>query len=179
MSAPAVTPQFEINPTRIDNPALEFLRSYWEERRGDRKMPSRADMNPADLKPYLGNIAMVDVLDGGAEFRYRVVGTLLTQYFLTDPTGKTLSEAWPNPKGPVASRARANLVNIVQTRVVVHAWGTLDWSHFPGEAFDMLFVPLSDDGESVNMILSLFTFDRTSVLRDRQIARERGENGLL
>lgn len=178
MSALAITPQLEINPTQIDNPALEFLRSYWEARRAGRVMPSRGDMNPADFKPHLGNMAMVDVLDGGAEFRYRVVGTLLTQYMLTDPTGKTLTEAWPDPPGPVARRVRDNLVNIVQTRAMMHIWGTLDWSRFPGEAFDALYVPLSDDGKSVNMILNLFTFDRSRALLDRELARLRGETGL-
>lgn len=178
MNAHAVTPQVEINPSRIDNPALEFLRNYWETRRGRRPMPSRSDMNPADFKPYLGNMAMVDVLDGGAEFRYRIIGTLLAQYFLTDPTGKTFTETWPNPPGPVAQRVRANLVNIVETHVMVHAWGQLDWSQFPGETFDVLFVPLSDDGENVNMILNLFTFDRARVLLDRELARQRGEISL-
>ncbi len=178
MPTPVVTPQIEINPTHIEHPALEFLRSYWEARRADRAMPSRSDMRPADFKPYLGNIAMVDVLDGGAEFRYRIVGTLLTQYFLTDPTGKTFTETWPDPPGPVAQCVRANLVNIVETHVMVHAWGRLDWSHYPGETFDTLYVPLSDDGRTVNVILNLFTFDRSRALLDRELARQRGETGL-
>jgi hypothetical protein len=174
MSSQLVGPHVEINPTRIDDTALEFMRQYWDERRGERAMPSRADMRPADFKQYLGNIVMTDVLDGGIEFRYRVVGSLLTRYFLTDPTGKTFTEAWPDPPGQVAQRARANLVNIVQNKSVVHASGALDWSNFPGETFNALYLPLSDDGDKVNMILNLFLFNRSKALLDREIASRDG-----
>jgi hypothetical protein len=174
MGSQLVGPQVEINPTRIGNPALEFMRNYWDERRAGRLMPTRADMRPADFKQYLGNVAIVDVLDGGGEFRYRVVGTLLTRYFLTNPTGKTFTEAWPDPPGPLAMRVRANLEDIVQNKMAIYAKGTLDWEAFPGETFDALFLPLSDDGEEVTMILTLFLFNRSKALLNREIAKRNG-----
>ena len=179
MSSPNANVQFEINPAALISPALEFLRHYWDERRAGRPMPSRADMKPSDFKPHLDSIAMIDVLDGGAEFRYRLVGTLLTQYFMVDPTGKTTREAWPAAAGTIADRVRTNLSRIVRTRAAVHVWGTLDWPSFPSEPFETLYLPLSDDGENVNMILNLFTFDRSRALLDRQLARERGKTRLV
>lgn len=137
-------------------------------------MPSRADIRPSDLRRCLDSIAMIDVLDGGAEFRYRVVGTLLTQYFLADPTGKTLTEAWPNVASAIAERSRANLMRIVQMRVPVYVSGRLDWPAVGPESFELLSMPLSDDGHNVNMVLSIFSFERNRALLDRQLARERG-----
>lgn len=179
MHVPHANFQSEIGPARLKSPALDFLRDYWEKRRAGRAMPARADMNPTAFKAHLDCTAMIDVLDGGAEFRYRLVGTALTSYFLSDPTGLTLSAAWPGAADPVAVRVRANLLRIVQLRAPIHVWGMLEWSSARHEPFDALYLPLSDDGENVNMILNLFTFDRARVLLDRQLARERGETTLI
>jgi hypothetical protein len=46
------------------------------------------------LREHLGWVIMVEVLPGEADFRYRLIGTLVTQYFLADSTGKTVSEAF-------------------------------------------------------------------------------------
>src|SRR5690606_40981648 len=50
-------------------------------KRGDRIMPARADMDPLELRDYLGWIVIVDVLDGGSDFYYRLVGTKVAHYF--------------------------------------------------------------------------------------------------
>jgi hypothetical protein len=168
--------QIEIDPGPLKNLQLEFLRRYWLDKRGDHALPSRADMVPSELKPVLDGLIMIDVLPDLAEFRYRLVGTAVTQYFLTDPTGKTTQEAWA-PVGPrFADRIRNNLRAIARERVCVHAWGAVDWMGSGDEAFECLYLPLSDDGETVNMIINLFTFDRRRVLLDRQISRDHGRS---
>jgi len=168
--------QIEIDPGPLKNPQLEFLRRYWLDKRGDRALPARADMVPSELKPVLDGLIMLDVLPEMEDFRYRLVGTAVTQYFLTDPTGKTTAEAWAPANPRFAERLRGNLRMIARGRINVHAWGAVDWMGSGDEDFSCLYVPLSDDGEIVNMIINLFTFDRRRVLLERQIAQEHGRS---
>lgn len=173
MTAPQGNIQAETNPGPLGNPALEFLRTYWLGKRGDRTMPSRADMVPSELKKYLDSIVMIDVLPGMDGFRYRLVGTAVTQYFVADPTGKRASEAWAVVGQLAVDRICNNLRAVVRERACIHLWGEVDWFGRGSEKVDALYVPLSDDGENVNMIINLFTFDRQRVLLDRQIAVEK------
>ncbi|HEX7968313.1 MAG TPA: PAS domain-containing protein, partial [Stellaceae bacterium] len=76
----------EVDPAHLDHPTLAFLRAYWESKRRGRHMPSRADIDPIEMKAHLGWIVLADVLPRLADFRLRLVGTLVTQYFLSDST---------------------------------------------------------------------------------------------
>ena len=58
------------------DPRLKRLLDYWEGKRGDRAMPARADIDPTTLgKDLLPWIALTEVIDGGARFRFRLCGT--------------------------------------------------------------------------------------------------------
>ena len=74
----------QANPTHFDHPTCVFLRSYWESKRAGRALPSRSDISPAQLKEHLGWVMILDVLPGERDFRYRLIGTLVTQYFSSD-----------------------------------------------------------------------------------------------
>jgi hypothetical protein len=177
MTQPRAAYQAQSNPATLANPALAFLLDYWRAKCGPRAMPARRDIRPADLKKYLDSIVMIDVL-GDGDFRYRLVGTTITRYFLTDPTGKRVAEAWAPAGEDAAKRVVVNLSAVAAGRVPVHLWGQLDWTG-TGEDFDALYLPFSDDGERVTMILNLFTFDRQRILTERQIAIEAGRTSLV
>jgi hypothetical protein len=157
----------EINPQRLQHPVLDFLKTYWDTKRGPRAMPSRADIKPADMKEHLGWIILLDALPDFSDFRYRTIGTRVTQYFLADSTGKTLSEAFgafgeAAVNGVIAVHRKA-----AQDQVVVRAYGGAGWLGRSFLDFDALFLPLSDDGIAANMILSAFTFDVAKLLQSR------------
>src|SRR3546814_15766909 len=52
------------------------------------------------MRPALGHIMLLDVLDGGADYRYRVYGSEIAQRAGFDMTGKCTSEL---PTGSLAS----------------------------------------------------------------------------
>ena len=74
---------------------------YWDERRGDRLMPKRADIRPKDISAHLPGNMLVDVEGNDDEgigiFRYRVVGTSKVTTRHHDPTGKTVNEGFFGP----------------------------------------------------------------------------------
>jgi hypothetical protein len=56
---------------------LRTLHSYWQgKRRGD-ALPGRPDIDPLELRAYLGRIAIAELR--GGELIYRLVGTELVE----------------------------------------------------------------------------------------------------
>ena len=89
-------PIVEKNPDRIDNPILQFFLSYWRDKRGARAMPARGDLVLREIKQYLGWVCLLDALPGYTDFRYRLVGSFVSEYFLDDGTGRTVSDVFGN-----------------------------------------------------------------------------------
>ena len=58
---------------------LKALLDLWQEKRGTRPLPSRDDFPVSQLRPWLGNLALID-LTGGAP-RFRLCGTGLHARF--------------------------------------------------------------------------------------------------
>ena len=159
MSARLTGIRTEFDPINLQHPVLAFLKDYWESKRAGRIMPARADIKPSDMKEHLGWIILLDALPDFADFRYRTIGTRVTQYFLADSTGKTVTEAFGAYgdaviKGVIAVHRKAAL-----DKIVVRAFGGAGWLGRSFLDFDALYLPLSDDGQTANMVLSAFTFD--------------------
>ena len=122
-------------------------------------MPSRADIKPAEMKEYLGWIILIDALPAFDDFRFRMIGTRVSQYFLDDATGQTMREAFAAYGDQVVNGVIATHKKTARDQVVVRAYGGAGWLGRSFLDFDAIYLPLSDDGEPVNMILSAFTFD--------------------
>ncbi|HWU27272.1 MAG TPA: PAS domain-containing protein [Rhizomicrobium sp.] len=159
--------QSEVDPQNLQHPVLAFLKRYWDLKRGPRIMPSRADIRPSEMKEHLGWIVMLDALPDFSDFRYRTIGTRVTQYFLSDSTGKTITEAFQS-YGPAAVDCFLwTHRQAAQARVGVRVFGDASWLGRSFLDFDALVLPLSDDGNVANKILSAFIFDVSAQLQVR------------
>ena len=113
-------------------------------------------------------------LDETRETSRYLIGTLVTQYFLSDGTGRTVSEIYTK-QNPVAGKGiTAIFRKCARDKVVVRSFGDANWIGEGFEKFDCICLPLSEDGERVSMILHAFVFDRSSVLMAREVARANG-----
>ncbi len=56
-------------------------------------MPCRSDFSDDDLRPWFGNLLMVDVVEGPHKFRFRLMGTSLVDAACRELTGKFFDEA--------------------------------------------------------------------------------------
>ena len=157
----------EVDPQNIEQPILRFLKEYWDKKRGARAMPSRADIKPSEMKEYLGWVILVDVLPGYDDFRYRTIGSRVSQYFLADSTGRTIREAFAAYGEGAVNAVVAVHRKAARDRVALRSYGGAGWLDRSFLDFDAIFLPLSDDGETANMVLSAFTFDQAALLRDR------------
>ncbi|MDO8839252.1 MAG: PAS domain-containing protein [Parvibaculum sp.] len=153
----------EISPTDIEHATLAAIYSYWDKKRGTRTMPARADINPPDLREHLGWIILLDVLPDLSDFRYRLIGTKVARYFRAEATGLTVSEAF-RPYGAGAVKGILAIHRkTARDRVPVMALGESAWLAEGYDNFATIYLPLSDDGEVCNMILSAFVFDYSAV----------------
>src|SRR5215207_542577 len=75
------------------HPKIRRMHEYWLAKRADRLMPSRADIDPLELRDCLGSLCIVDVTaDTPPRFRFRLDGSNLALSTGFDMTGKFLEE---------------------------------------------------------------------------------------
>ncbi len=127
---------------------------YWDSLRGDRRMPRRADFDPAKVVHHLPGILLVDVegVDdrGVAILRYRVVGTEEVRTRGHDPTGKLVPEGFFGPSLEAVMEAY-EFVRRERTFLYELLEFKPDKGLFTSE--DNILLPFSEDGESVSQIL--------------------------
>lgn len=75
----------------LRHPKLRRLFDLWDRKRGGRAMPARQDIDTVELREWLGNLVLVEVVDAGASYRYRVYGTKLADLFGHELTGRVVS----------------------------------------------------------------------------------------
>jgi hypothetical protein len=122
-------------------------------------MPSRRDIVPSEIKPQLPYILLVDVLDGGRDFRYRLIGSRLQPSFRSPATGSLMSEMM-QAFGEETTKATLGTYRYVTTsRAPMRVRGTGQLYAQGLKYFDSVLMPLSDDGENVSMIFGGFFFE--------------------
>jgi hypothetical protein len=137
-------------PLEISHPRLQRLYDYWLAKRGQRKMPSRADIDAFDIAYVLGDVMLVDVIDGvPPRFRIRLHGTNLAERAGEEITGKMLDEL---PENEFRKRVRENWTEVATTGEPLHCArdGEFDGRRYQ---YESITLPLSADGEKVNMEL--------------------------
>lgn len=70
---------------------LRALYGYWAGKRAGRALPDRSDIDPIEMKPWLGNLMLVERLAGG-DYLYRLYGSTFVNQFKVDMTGKRVNE---------------------------------------------------------------------------------------
>ncbi|MEK9971350.1 MAG: PAS domain-containing protein [Ferrovibrio sp.] len=70
---------------------LRALYSYWAGKRDGRALPDRADIDPIEMKAWLGNLMLVERLENG-DYLYRLYGSTFVNQFKVDMTGKRVNE---------------------------------------------------------------------------------------
>ncbi|SMF23498.1 PAS domain-containing protein [Tistlia consotensis] len=140
-------------------PELQELHRLWRELRGERRMPARRDFDPADARRLLPHLMLIDVFPQSPRerrFRVRLHGTAQVDYQGADWTG-----CYPHQKTDRAPADRLCEVGdqVVASREPWMSTGTLYWlPSKPWSRFETILLPLSDDDETVNMLLGLTVF---------------------
>jgi hypothetical protein len=142
---------------------VQALYRYWDARRGSRRMPSRSDLDPAEMKPYLAGLMLIDVVPDERLYVYRLVGTREVALRGMDPTGRPVEG---NTIHPDSSHALRNYDHVVLSQA---PW----YDNTPFLAADQrimsleaIFLPLSATGEDVDMILVYAAYQSVDPMPD-------------
>jgi hypothetical protein len=130
---------------------LRFLLSHWSALASDPAPPHLRQIDALELTPALGHVMLLDVVDGGRDFRYRLFGSVVSRISDFEMTGRLLSE---HPASPyvvefflAVYRAAVQLRRpIFSERQPVGAEDTARWLQ--------LALPLVDDAGTVTRMMA-------------------------
>lgn len=80
----------DVARARREQPALLRIEEYWESKRGNRLLPSRADIDPRELQGILGHVFVLERIAPGLG-KFRVAGSHLTDLLGMETRGMPLS----------------------------------------------------------------------------------------
>lgn len=81
------------------------LHAYWDETRGPRLAPERADIDPAGIRSLLGHTFVLEV-DCASRFPFRLSGSRINALFLRELRGTSFIDLWDNNE-------RARIANLL------------------------------------------------------------------
>jgi len=130
--------------------SVQAMYDYWLAKRGSRTMPARADLDPAEIKKLPPMMVLVDVTADARRFVYRLVGTQEVAERGNDPTGKSVAEAF---FGGSLEETLSCYEYVVRKRAPFCYRDPYAAPDGYIQNDDIIYLPLSDDGAGVNMIL--------------------------
>jgi hypothetical protein len=147
----ATLPTFKPADELVSKPLVQAYGAWKTLARG-RIAPTRAEISPARFKPVLADVFILDVIDGGADFRFALGGDRILR-FLKDrlTAGMLLSEV---AGSEFHTRTMRFMRHCVDTKAPVAAGPSL--AALEGREFltvENLVMPISNDGVTVTNII--------------------------
>ena len=139
----------------LDEPLLAELYEYWAQRRGGRIAPARSDIDPVDIPHLLPHIALTEIVAAenaqGLRFRYRLAGTQIEQRFGCPLTNRYLDEL---KHGTYLHYIEDLYDRLMTEKAPVYSESSFETGESNVLQAKRLMLPLSDDGETVSMVLA-------------------------
>jgi hypothetical protein len=130
---------------RMQSDVLRQLFQYWDEKRGDHRAPSRDDVDPTGMFEALPNVFLIDVEAEPRRYRVRLMGTVLVEWYGQDITGRYVDE--------ITDQVLGALHELVTTWRPWRLAGEYERRSGRVMLYELLALPLSTDGATVNMVL--------------------------
>lgn len=134
----------------IASPVLP-LHDYWRDACDGVLPVPKQKIDPVALPPHLlAHVLLVDVVFDPPDFRYRLIGTEITQLTGRDSTGKLLSEIPYPPE--VGERIGQIYAAVARSNEVLYAEDPADWASRDYIRMATLLLPASSDGKRTDLI---------------------------
>lgn len=132
---------------------IKDLHSYWQRQKGNRACPSKVDIRPKDLVPYLPHVFLVDVLDG-INFRFRMAGTHFCEITERRMAGDFIEAIFPDmfcaEVRQAWQQASDGATVLGRGKVWIPAKDFLQW--------EGIVLPLSQSGKAVDTLVGVIEF---------------------
>ncbi|MBK1667432.1 hypothetical protein CKO28_05230 [Rhodovibrio sodomensis] len=147
-------------PVAPASPRLRAFHAYWRGLAPAGAVPAYRGFDvvhvPRDLLAFL---LLLEVLDGGADFRYRVVGTGVVDAIGRDFTGETVSEYRHRHEPPGVADGYRRVCSLQAPDLYQ---GTLESVGKGFIRYERLALPFADDSGRVGHVLACFQFERAA-----------------
>lgn len=141
----------------FERPELNQLRDIWKQKVADRAICARADFDARTIKPFMRHLNILETVrqpDGSRRYRHRYQGSALVEVF-GEQTNHYLDEFIPRDKlvrwhagldlAVLSGRPIRFVINFTSPQI----------SYLKSEC---IAIPVSDDGQTVNMVLAFNYF---------------------
>ncbi len=151
----------------FQHPRLADFTDFWHDRQRQRDLsagavrpskaalPPRAAFDPIDMRRFLGDIYLLDVLNGPRRYRFRLIGTRIVEGVGRDFTGRFFDEVYGGQSldhGVIANGL------VVDRGKPVRIYGTARLASRGQMGMEAVLLPLSADGETVDMLMGMIIF---------------------
>ena len=142
-------------------PEQQAIFDYWRSKCGGRGMPSREDIDPTEIVPYLPTVSLLDIEKNGdaRAFRFRLAGTGLYDVFSREITGSVLTDLPMGSRRAYWDRVLNRVVDCAKPSAGAMRSAISGKTHI---AQFWVRLPLSEDGKNVSMILGFDKFVKLS-----------------
>jgi hypothetical protein len=123
----------------MKHPSNRELFEYWNQRRGDRLAPERADIEPAAIRRVLGDTF---VLANFPDHSFRIAGTRLCALFSRELKGENFIKLWQR-SGQTAIREMIAVVMEEKVGVVASVTGATSDETLAPLHLEMMVLPLA------------------------------------
>ena len=148
-------------PTR--SARVKMLFDYWNRMRGDRAFPSRAEIDPSEIKPILPHLMMTEISYDPFRVRYRLVGTEIVRFAKFDFTNRYADEL-------EFQDVQTDDWSVFYRRVVdagMPGFGITSWTVEGGSPrwIEFLICPLSDDGKIIDRCVAAEDYEHMNPMQ--------------
>ena len=136
-------------PADLTNQTLSFLSSYWLERCRNGALPPSREIDALELGPALGYVMLLEPVDGGSDFLYRVYGSRIVDYSRIEMTGRRV---WDIPSPMVAAYFVATYRAVCRRREPLFSFHRARLEQFYAH-WERLILPFVDEDGVVDRLL--------------------------
>ena len=143
---------------RIQHPILRRMVAFWDDKRGGREWPSRADFDPLEFWFAVGYVSLIDVTSlatGARRYFFRLDGTRQVELFGLDFTNKFLDQVYDSEGLRVAEQSYGAAVDQGEPQYHVRQ---VEFHDRPIQ-YEVVILPLSRTGARVDMLMTVVTPD--------------------
>lgn len=133
----------------IRSKRLQQLYAYWRGKAGG-GLPSRANIDPAEIPQILPYLFLIDVEHEPQRFRFRLIGTQVCTWAGRDVTGMYIDDP---AYGPRASEIRGQYADVIARGVAFYTEQPAARPDRDYVFYERLVLPLAPDGRRIDMLL--------------------------
>ena len=146
----------------LSDPKVLDVLNYWYAQRGDRRMPSPDQVNPADLRHALPYMMMLQVDHDPFDISYRLIGEHIIDSHGGNFRGRSVREV-DSVKPKLGSLLFELFKAVAELRRPIGAGGEMEFGGGGYMKFQAAYMPLSYDGERTDRIVTVTSYRRVPV----------------